>query len=88
MELVERQGRGWTLVKISAVVGLGIVALVLLFPASGNSRQPPECYSVFGYSVPCGAEVAVVAAVLAAGTSALLLFLLDRRGSASVDTTA
>ena len=45
----------------------GFVALVLLFPGSGIDRQPPECYSVFGYVVPCEAWVAWVAAAAVAG---------------------
>ena len=31
----------------------GLVVLVLLFPASGVDTLPPECFSVFGYTVPC-----------------------------------
>ncbi len=45
----------------------GFVALVLLFPGSGNAADPPTCYSVFGYVVPCEAWVAWVAAAAVAG---------------------
>jgi hypothetical protein len=27
---------------------------VLLVPMSGNDSEPPECYSLLGYVVPCG----------------------------------
>jgi len=31
-----------------------VVVFVLLFPSWGNDSDPPECFSVFGYVVPCG----------------------------------
>lgn len=50
------------------------VVFVLLFPYGGNDSDPPECFSVFGYVVPCGfgpeqsqgIAFAVAGAVLAA----------------------
>jgi hypothetical protein len=57
----------------------GLVVLLLLFPGSGIDRQPPECYSMFGYVVPCDAWVAWVAAAAAAGLVGLGLSLRDRR---------
>jgi hypothetical protein len=38
---------------VAAVVA-GLVVFVLVFPASGNASDPPECFSFFGYVVPCG----------------------------------
>ena len=35
-------------------VAAAVVTLILLFPAGGNDSDPPECFSVFGYVVPCG----------------------------------
>lgn len=63
------------------IVGLvaGAVALLLLFPGSGIDRQPPECYSVFGYVVPCDARVSWAAAVVTAGLVGSVLWLKDRR---------
>jgi hypothetical protein len=49
------------LAGMAAAVGV----LVLLAPASGIDRQPPECYAVFGYVVPCGNGWAGGAAVAA-----------------------
>lgn len=54
---------------VSALVA-GFVALVLLFPGSGIDRQPPECYAVFGYVVPCEAWVAWAVAAAVAGFAA------------------
>ncbi|MGH3442063.1 MAG: hypothetical protein ACRDUY_08460 [Nitriliruptorales bacterium] len=31
-----------------------LVVFVLLLPAGGADTDPPECWSVFGYVVPCG----------------------------------
>ena len=38
---------------LAAVLG-ALVAFVLLIPSGGNDSNPPECYSYFGYVVPCG----------------------------------
>ncbi len=38
---------------LGAVLG-ALVALALLLPAHGNDSDPPECFSYFGYVVPCG----------------------------------
>ena len=48
---------------------------ILLFPAYGNDSDPPECFSVLTYVVPCGfgheqsegAEFAGLGAVAAVG---------------------
>ncbi|MEX1171363.1 MAG: hypothetical protein WEG56_02005 [Chloroflexota bacterium] len=57
----------------------GLVVLVLLFPASGIDPIPPECYSVFGYVVPCADGLAVGAAIVVAVIVGALLWLRDRR---------
>ncbi|MEX1272120.1 MAG: hypothetical protein WEB55_06685 [Acidimicrobiia bacterium] len=38
---------------VTAVLA-ALVVFVLLLPWSGNDSEPPECFSVFGYVVPCG----------------------------------
>lgn len=38
---------------VTAVLA-ALVVFVLLLPWSGNDSDPPECFSVFGYVVPCG----------------------------------
>ena len=64
-------------IRIALVAGL--VVLLLLFPGSGNANQPPECYSMFGYVVPCDAWVAWVAGATTTGLVGLGLSLIDRR---------
>ncbi len=64
-------------IVIALLVGLGV--LLLLFPGSGIDRQPPECFSVFGYVVPCDAWVAWAAAVTAASLVGAVLVRRDRR---------
>lgn len=75
MNQTEPHGRRWTLAKVAIALLAGIVVLVLLFPGSGITREPPECFSVFGYTVPCGGGVAVAAAVATAGIVGLLLWI-------------
>jgi hypothetical protein len=41
--------------------------------------QPPECYSIFGYVVPCDAWVAWAAGAATAGVVGLALWMIDRR---------
>ncbi|OGO56405.1 MAG: hypothetical protein A2V84_00925 [Chloroflexi bacterium RBG_16_70_13] len=62
---------------VALVVGLAV--LLLLFPGSGNSAQPPTCYSMFGYVVPCDAWVSWAAGVATAGLVGLGLWMNERR---------
>lgn len=66
---------------LAAVLG-ALLVLVLLIPSGGSDTDPPECFSVFDYVVPCGfgpeqsqgagfaAGGAVVAALLVGAGSA------------------
>lgn len=67
----------WRTAAIAALAA--VVVLLLLFPASGIDTQPPECYSMFGYSVPCGGGLAVAAAAATAGVVGFLLWTASRR---------
>ncbi|MFP5331096.1 MAG: hypothetical protein ACLGHX_01835 [Acidimicrobiia bacterium] len=57
------------------VLVAAVIVFVLLLPVSGQDSDPPECFSVFGYVVPCGLGpdqphgegFAIVGAVVAAG---------------------
>jgi hypothetical protein len=42
--------------KRTAIASFGAAVLVfaLLLPTSGHDSDPPECFSMFGYVVPCG----------------------------------
>jgi hypothetical protein len=57
----------------------GFVVLVLLFPGSGQMSQPPQCFSMFGYYVPCESGVAVAAGAATAGIVVLLFWSAGRR---------
>ncbi len=57
----------------------GLAVLLLLFPASGIDPQPPVCYSMFGYVVPCDAWVAWAAGAATAGLVGLAMWAIDRR---------
>jgi hypothetical protein len=57
----------------------GLAVLLLLFPASGIEPQPPVCYSMIGYVVPCDAWVSWAAAAATAGLVGLALWMNDRR---------
>ncbi len=64
---------------VAVALGAGFAVLLLLFPGSGIDRLPPECYSLFGYVVPCDAWVAWAAAAATAGLVGLGLFTAGRR---------
>jgi hypothetical protein len=64
-------------IVVALLAGLAVV--VLLVPGSGIDRQPPECYSVFGYVVPCDAWVAWAAGATTAAVVGLGLWFIDRR---------
>ena len=64
---------------IVIALAAGLVAFLLLNPWSGIQRQGSECYSVFGYVVPCEEWVAWVVAAAIAGVVGLGLSLRDRR---------
>jgi hypothetical protein len=59
------------------------VVFVLLIPTGGNDTDPPECYSVFGYVVPCGLGPEQAHGAGFAGAGALLSAALIAIGSAA-----
>jgi len=61
----------------SAVAG-GVV-FVLLHPFSGDDSDPPTCYSVFEWVVPCQAWVSVVACLGTSVVVVVTLFAIGRR---------
>ena len=41
--------------RVAAAAAIGaLMAFVLLIPQGGADTDPPECWSYFGYVVPCG----------------------------------
>jgi hypothetical protein len=65
---------------LAAVLG-ALVAFVLLIPSGGNDSDPPECFSFFGYVVPCGSGPEQSHGAGFAGAGALLAALLVAAGS-------
>ena len=79
MERKKEQGARMTVTKVAVALLAGLVVLVLLFPASGIDPLPPQCFSVLGYTVPCGGGLAVAAGAATAGVVGLSLWLKSRR---------
>jgi hypothetical protein len=67
---------------LGAVLG-ALVVFVLLFPASGHDTDPPECFSSFGYVVPCGFGPEQSQGPGFAGAGAVVAALLVVFGSAA-----
>jgi len=77
---------GWVvLAKVVIAVLAGFVAFVILVPTSG--AEPPLCYSMLAFQVPCDGQVAIVAGVVTGASVGVAFWLGDplreRRGSAS-----
>ncbi|MDH4334561.1 MAG: hypothetical protein OEW24_04785 [Chloroflexota bacterium] len=69
-----------TRTKVALAVGAGLVVFAALFEWGGVvTTDPPTCYGMFWYHVPCEAWVAPLAAASTAGVVALLLWWWDRR---------
>ena len=64
---------------IAIALVAGLVVLLALFPASGVDTLPPECYSMFGYVVPCDAWISWVAGAAVAGLVGVGLWMNDSR---------
>lgn len=79
MEHAEQAGARMTVAKVAFGLLAGLVVLVLLFPASGIDPIPPRCFSVFGYTVPCGGGLAVAAGAVTAGVVGVWLWLRRSR---------
>jgi len=70
--------RGLGVVVVSAVA-VGILILLLLHPWSGVDTLPPECYSVFGYVVPCGDGFSFGFALAGAVAGGAVAYFIVRR---------
>jgi hypothetical protein len=74
----ESQRRDGWVVGISATA-VGILVLLLLHPARGNDTLPPECFSMFGYAVPCGSGFSLGLAAAGAVVAGAVAYELTRR---------
>jgi hypothetical protein len=66
-------------VTIIAALLAGLVVLLALFPAGGVVTDPPECYALLFYAVPCEAQVAWAVAIATAGLVGVPLWMIHRR---------
>jgi len=48
------RSKGSIVATIGVALLAGVAAFVLLLPIAGVDTDPPECWSMFGYTVPCG----------------------------------
>ena len=66
--------------KVVAALVAGLVVFVFLFQwGGGTSADPPTCFGMLGYPVPCGGWPAVAAGVLTAAMVWLAFWLWDLR---------
>lgn len=62
-----RQGGRWHVaISLASALLSALVVFAFLFPADVVDTDPQQCFSVFGYGVPCGNGVSFVGAALAA----------------------
>jgi hypothetical protein len=79
MEQVKTErGSSSTVAKIAVTFVAG-VAVMLLLPWYGLDSDPPQCFSMFDYRVPCGAGLAFAAGAAVAGVVGFALWLTSRR---------
>lgn len=79
MERPKKRGT-WTTAAMVAVAFLaGLVALMLLFPYHGHDTDPPRCFSMFDYVVPCGAGLSFATGAATVGVIGTALWLKRRR---------
>ena len=79
MNQMDRQGHQWTRAKVAIALLVGLGVLVLLFPGSGTAPLNPQCFSVFGYGVPCNSAVAGAAGAATAAVVGLFFWIAGRR---------
>lgn len=68
-----------TMAQSAIAVLAGFVVLALLLPIRGVDSDPPVCWSVFDYIVPCGNGLALAAGAATAGLVGWVLWLAGRR---------
>ncbi len=64
--------------RAAVATTVGLVAAVLLFPWYGVDSDPPQCWSIFDYVVPCHAGVAVLAGLGGAAMVGVLISVISR----------
>jgi hypothetical protein len=72
-------GRRRMAIKLVAALLAGLVVVAALLPWYGVDSDPPVCWSMFDYVVPCGSGLALAAGAATTGVVAVTLWLLGRR---------
>ena len=67
-----------SIAKIGSTFLAGLPVVILLLPWYGLDSDPPQCLSMFGYRVPCGAGLAFAAGAATAGVISLAFWLTSR----------
>jgi hypothetical protein len=75
-QMETRNHRTAAQLAISLVTGL--IVMFALLPWHGVDSDPPQCFSMFDYSVPCGSGLAFAAGATAAGAVGLTQWLVSR----------
>lgn len=73
------RGSSSTVAKIAVTFLAGLIAVVLLLPWYGLDSDPPQCFSMFDYRVPCGAGLAFATGAAVVGVVGIALWLTGRR---------
>ncbi len=68
-----------TVTRIAVSLFAGLVVIVALLPWHGVDTDPPVCWSMFDYVVPCGSGLALAAGAATAGVVGLAVSLAGRR---------
>ncbi len=79
--MAQAEARKPRLTRAKLVIALlaGLVVVAALLPTRGVDSDPPVCWSMFDYVVPCGFGLALSAGAATAGLVALVLWLVGRR---------
>lgn len=64
---------------IAVALSTAVLVHVLLATTSGIDTQPPECYSYFGYVVPCSSGLWVGLALAAGAVAGAVVYAVRRR---------
>ncbi len=77
--MVKSRKPTWRTVGAAVVApAAGFVVVLLLFPAYGIDTDPPQCFSTFDYSVPCGVGLSFSLGLIVTVAAWLGLHFLSR----------
>jgi len=68
-----------SLKKWTIAIVVGVVVFFLVTPWYGVDTNPPKCWSMFDYEVPCNRWISVAAGLCAAAVASVVLWALGRQ---------